>query len=229
MQPLRVTFRFANLVSTSDSPLHLDGLLAWSSVEQARRRGDTDLDRAAESLPLARHGKPSVWCASALQFNYLSPPSFRTLVRKTDVDDYVDAITKGRIRLSKPRDQLPVGSGPLRNHLVSYSVRQAGTATAWCVGDTDAVRSLLSEIKHVGRLGRMGYGLIVETTVEHDEDAATMWKLRHLPWREDGYIPCFGNVKAPYWEKTTMTEVFAPPPQPISIAAKSRSDVSAAV
>jgi CRISPR type IV-associated protein Csf3 len=218
MEPLRVTFRFANLVSVSDSLLHLDGLLAWAAVERARQQGETDLDRAAESLPLARQGKPEVWCASALQFDYRSPPSFRTLVRKTDVDDYVDAIVKGRIKLAKPRDQLPVGSGPLRNYLVSYAVRQADFAVAWCVGDAQAVRGLLAQIRHVGRFGRMGYGLIEKVSVDRDDAAKEMWKLRHLPWREDGYLPCIGNFRAPYWDKTTMTEVFAPPAARISVA-----------
>lgn len=227
MEPCRVTFRFANLVSVSDSPTHLDGLLAWASVEQARRNDDADLDRAAASLPLARSGEPEVFCASALQFDYMSPPSFRTLVRKTDVDDYAAALAHGRISLARPRDQLPVGAGPLRNYLVSYSVRQAAAATAWCIGDIDAVRNLLAEIKHVGRFGRMGYGLIVETTVEHDEEAVAKWKLRHLPWREDGYIPCLGNFQAPYWDKTTMTEVFSPPPQPLSVVRSPEIDAAA--
>lgn len=211
MQPLCVTFQFANLVSTSDQPLHLDGLLAWSSVEQARRAGETDLAAAAARLPLAREGEPAVWCASALEFSYRSPPAFRTLVRKTDVDDYADAITKGRIKLAKSRDQIPTGSGRYRNYLVSYTVRQADHAKAWCIGDADAVRDLLSEVRHVGRLGRMGYGLITAVSVEPDERAARMWKLRHLPWQEDGYLLCIGNFRAPYWDKTTMTEVFSPP------------------
>lgn len=228
MKPIRITFQFANLVSVSDSPLHLDGLLAWVAVEQARQNDEADLDRAAVSLPLARSGKPEVWCASALQFDYVSPPSFRTLVRKTDVEDYAAAVTQGRISLSRPRDQLPVGSGPLRNYLVSYSVRQAASASAWCIGDIDAVRTLLTEIKHVGRFGRMGFGLVVGTTVEHDADAMTKWKLRHLPWQEEGYIPCIGNFQAPYWDKTTMTEVYAPPPRPISIVRKPEIDGAAA-
>ena len=228
MEPLRVTFRFANLVSTSDTPLHFDGLLAWASVEQARRRGETNLDLAASDLPLACEGDPSVWCASMLQFEYTSPPSFRTLVRKTDIDDYVDAIGKGRIQLAKKRDQLPTSSGPLRNYLLSYAVRQATSATAWCVGDADAIRRLLTDIKTVGKLGRMGYGVVTSVSVDRDDVGATQWKLRHLPWREDGYIPCVGNFRAPYWNKATMTEVYAPPVIRNSAATPPRIDDVAA-
>src|SRR4051812_41174998 len=111
MEPLRIRFSFANLVSVSDQPLHLDGLLAWAAVEQARRRGETDLDRAAETLPLSRRGDPRTWCASALEFEFLTAPSFRTLTRTTDVQDYAEAISNGRIRLAKPRDKLPVVEG----------------------------------------------------------------------------------------------------------------------
>jgi CRISPR type IV-associated protein Csf3 len=228
MEPLRVEFKFANLVSISDQPLHLDGLLAWAAVEQARRDGEEDLDRAAVTLPLLRRGDPKVWCASALTFDYLTPPSFRMLVRKTDVEDYAEAISSGRIKLAKSRDQLPVMSGPLRDHLVPYSVRQADRALAWCLGDVESVRALLAEIRHVGRYGRMGYGLVTSISVEQDVEAEWKWKLRHLPWREEGYLPCIGNYRAPYWDKATMTEVFAPPVSPIVVAGMNNSEVLAA-
>lgn len=218
MEPLRVDFEFGGFVSVSDQSVHLDGLLAWAAVELARDRGEVDLDRAAATLPLSRRGEPKVWCASALQFDYLTPPQYRMLTRTTDVHDYAEGISSGRITTTKPRDQLPTGSGPLRNHLVSYTVRQAKSASAWCVGDPAEVRRLLKEIKYVGRYGRMGYGEVRSIDVVPDPAAKKNWKLRHLPWREEGYVAIIGNYEAPYWKKTTMSEVYAPPSMPIASA-----------
>jgi CRISPR type IV-associated protein Csf3 len=211
MVPLRVTFDLSTHVSLTDVPLHLDGVLAWAAVEIATRDGVLDLDHAAAKLPLARKGDPEVWCASAIEFDFLDVPNLRLMTRTTNVEAYAEAIDNGQIKLSRERQNLPTDSGPLRNFMLTVPTRPCKTAHAWCIGDAGEIGKLLKEIKFLGKYGRMGFGCIEKITVEPDNKAKTAWKRRHLPWAEPGYLPVTGNFQAPYWNKSTMTKVYVPP------------------
>lgn len=107
--------------------------------------------------------------------------------------------------------KIETGKGALRNHQFFLPTTMARCAVGYCIGDADAVQRLCNtHIKSIGRKGAAGYGMVKSVTVEIDEDAHSIWALRHLPWPIDGYVPVEGNTAPPYWDASRKKKVWVP-------------------
>lgn len=212
MTPIKVVFRFSSpVVVDSEYPIHLDALLAWARVNEAEEAKATSPWLLQDDLPLARAGNGDdwVWQASRLCFTAAAPRQIVNQQRKCDPERYYRDHKEGywrATRSDKPPTINPL-SGQFRAYQFYVSTQWMDRAEAWCVGDIDRVRRLLSRITHVGKMGRNGFGLISSLEIEIDDSAHEAWKLRALPKDVEGisnvpYVSALTPPRAPYWEKT---------------------------
>lgn len=211
MQPLKVTWRFRSPVVVAEHPVHLDSLLARSTVDAALARNEEDAFAAQEQLPLERHGE--VWKASALMFMPIGTPVLVPMTRRYDVHSL--AIEQG-VRYEGKKNKFPRGTGKFKGYDLRVSCRWIEKAEAWCVGNKDMVAELLSSITAIGKLVRLGYGEISECEISvAPQEEAEMWQVRNLPITETGnpaacYAPSVQTLRPPYWDKLQLQEVLCP-------------------
>lgn len=220
MTPLKIEFQLGTpVVIDSEYPIHLDGLLAWSRVQEAIRLGDTNPWGASDDLPIAKAGQNEdwVWQASRLVFKYCTPRQLVNMQRRSEPDRIYRDYERGLWR-AKRKDGPPTintNSGQLRAYQFYTSVQWASHAEAWCVGDPDRVRELLDKIEHIGKMGRNGFGQVSNILVTEDDEALERWRLRVLPIdvpRLSGVDYTLGlqTPRAPYWEKSRRVPMFDP-------------------
>lgn len=138
--------------------LTLDALLAFQLYE---RTGD--VERAHADIPLAcKHG---LWSASAALFEDAKPVQVQ-LVAALRAQHDLDPGLIGRGR----RGVLPaVGSKRRRefgNILSQYPARQVSAVWWFAQGNPDTVRSLLDDVKFVGKKHAQGYGEVARIDVD---------------------------------------------------------------
>ncbi|HVT36008.1 MAG TPA: hypothetical protein VHE37_10500 [Nevskiaceae bacterium] len=201
-----MTFDLLTAVAAPEHPIHLDallcGVLELRAQAQGRKVGDE-----VERLPLAAHAS-GCWKASALVFD-VQERFNRFATRRVDQDRLVRDIASGAV--GGRGDALNFNSGPFRNYLMTIPVIYARSATAWCIGDADEIRTMLLELPSIGRLGRNGYGAIGgEPVVEHDELAHRLWESRILPYEVADADEVFATVRYPYFDKTKQKKAWIP-------------------
>jgi CRISPR type IV-associated protein Csf3 len=208
MKPFKVTFTINGEVAVPSHLIHLDDLLAWASVDAARKSGMDNPIAAKDDLPLAVHDGDSGWCwkASALRFHVLSESRLLCRTRRVDYetiarkkDDLID------FRMTKFTE----GTGPYKGFDVRDAVQWIDTATAFGVGHIAKVQELLSRIHCIGSLRKLGFGRVRSFDVSPcgDEDA---WMYRHLPESSAGHVPVVGGLSPPYWDRTRHRTVYEP-------------------
>jgi len=207
MNPLRIDIELCSPMVEPSSPLHLDALLAWAAVAEATANGDEEPLVAQETLPLERD--LGVWCASALSFEVLAPPSMRFCTKRTDVPDIAQAVANGLIA-SAP-NKFDINRGPWRQSLYFFTVQHAITASAWCIGDAERIAALLDRVRYLGARRRNGHGKIARISVTHDDDAHARWRERVLPEQQEGYLPLMATTAPPYWDRTRQVAAWAHP------------------
>lgn len=220
MTPLKITFHLATpMVVDSESPLHLDALIASTVAREAESLGDPNAWARADDLSsyLDRASFPAgwVWRASALQFVPAQKTNFLydhiNTVRRSDPDDIYGAHMRGdwaQERAIKPETwKVNTVSGQLRGYQMLIRTRMVDRAVAWAVGDKDAIEHACSQIKALGKIRRNGHGRVYATSVEEaPEGEANHWMLRTLPDGVAGlagvnYQPVIATLRAPYWRK----------------------------
>lgn len=212
MQALKIECRVANAWSPPDLGVHLDGLIAWALVEQARKSGQviTDYDEILSDLPLSRHEFPNgewVWQASQLVPVDMYGVERRMLTGRTPANEMFNLVAKGVV--SSKGGKWDGSRGPEKNNQVFYTTERIGGLKGWCIGDADALADLLDEVRAVGTRTRIGMGALIP--FEDDkfwritpcDDAATLWSLRNLPDLQGvpdlSRYADIGTYRPPYW------------------------------
>lgn len=217
MEPLRIECRLATPWHPPAFGLHLDGLLAWSLVQDAKAaRADlVDYEAIISDLPLERHllathpgGGHSVWCASQfVPVGWLGQER-RYMTAKTSVEDMSHWIGR-KVVETKGGSTIDTARGIAKNSQAYYTVEHVRGLRAWCVGDRDAITDLLSRVRAVGVKTRIGLGTLLPYAdgalwdVRADEQASQLWRRRSSPERliEDSFR-AIGSWRAPYWQGT---------------------------
>ncbi len=204
MQPLKITFYLASPVVTPEHPIHFDAVLASAAVE----REGHDL-RAQENLPLERYTyKDSfVWKASWIEFGGISNRWMVESIRKFDQWQRAADHSRGILGTFK---KITPGTGPDKAYRFLTPVMRAKQAHAYCIGAKDEISELLRTVNHLGKLGRLGYGLIDKIDVMPDPTAKTAWMRRVMPCKLDGYISVWACLTPPYWERRRCVHAYRP-------------------
>lgn len=229
MEALRIEIDLVTPMVSPSMPIHLDALLAYAVTEDALSAmeeldgGEGPVRELAEPAMESVLGKAQqdgewVWMASALLPEDVGDAYLRMWTRKTDPYDIADRVGGGQIAI---RSKLPLKAfalnvdtvrGPLKNHFNFYPVREVGKLVAWCMGDAEVVYDLLeAHIQHVGHRRRSGHGKVKTIRVVQDAAAETLWKMRVLPWQEEGYLPMQAAFRPPYWAIENRLQAFCPP------------------
>lgn len=229
MDGLRIEIELATPMVLPAMPIHLDALLAYAVTEDALSvLGDDGLGEG-EVRALAEPAMESVleksvrdgewvWKASALMPEDIGDSYLRMWTRKTDPYDLAERMGEGQI---STRTKFPLKPfalkvdtvrGLLKNHFNFYPVREVGKLVAWCVGDGEAIHDLLdAHIHHIGHRRRMGHGKVRSIRVVEDTTAEDRWKMRVLPWQEEGYLPMQAAFRPPYWAIENRRAAYCPP------------------
>lgn len=228
MSPLKVTFEINGPIVMPVRPLHLDALLAYIYTQsrlfmlEAPYTQD-DILALADDLPLARTGEGENWVykASALQPSGFMEHSSRCFTTRHSADNIATAMAEQTI--VNKRDKLPhphmshkgkvdLTRGHVRNSLLYHPVTMVDNMEAFCIGDKDAIIDSFSSghITHLGKMRRMGFGLIKSISVVDDTDAEKHWKKRVRPFEESGDIPVSSPLRPPYWLKEKEHLCFVP-------------------
>lgn len=211
--PMRVTMTLDEpLVGDLARPLHLDGPLAWCAyVEWVEATGhrpppirpgesplDFDLGLATWTMPPSgpvTDGR--VLGADGLMWGWACSHHHPVAAARTAVAVRHKPCDKAMTRYTRDRTHhLATGPGRARNTILPAA--WIGEITWWALGDPDRVASLLTRLRHIGRLGRHGYGRVARITVEQTSDRDA-WRARSFP-HPDG--PMMDGVRAPYWHDT---------------------------
>ena len=228
MQALKVVFRFRSpLMVDSEHPLHLDAVLSFALMKELEE--NESANPWQESLDLSNilektEGTPWVWKASQIEFRsgmapFLSTHLMTNMIRRSDPErTYADlGYAWETSRTVGPAFKVDTRSGQQRGYQWLAASRWIREATAWAIGDIDAVRHYLSFIKFLGKQGRNGYGQISEVSVDPvTQDVENEnWKKRCLPEGIPGlpgivYEPSFETARPPYWRRTERERVLVP-------------------
>ena len=224
LTPLRVTFHLAEPVVTGAFPLHLDALVAY--VETQKKLRDPDVDSSAsirslaDDLPFGKMERDGdwVWAASALIPSTVGDQHVRMWRIHAPLDDYAQRFDQRQIESRakfplKPFAQImDTQRGVMKGMLERYPVHNIEKFEAWCLcSDRQRLDELLSEIQYIGARRRVNHGrLKCAPEIVKDESALDLWKLRVLPWQEDGYVPVQAGIRPPYWAPETRRQGFLP-------------------
>ena len=167
-----------------------------------------------ECVPLARHkflcgetcycvSSPIVDCANETTEHF---------VRRADY-----AELKNRVKPSETAKLRQV-TGPYSPSFEPHRVRTVRAVAWYVLGDMDALREWLADIKHIGGKTSAGYGIVDRWTVEPAPDywmVADGVLMRPVPastFRDapKGARPYFGAIKPPYWHPMRQMEIWKP-------------------
>lgn len=225
--PFRVEFDLCAPIQTDFMPIHLDGLIAYalfqeemarfSSGETAQCPNPADVNSPLyDALPLARES--GVYCASVVVPVEQAGISSRYFIRSSDAQSLaligIDE-SEGRealIRKQSNQRVISTSRGALKTCFITEQVVHASLCVGYAVGDLERVEYLLK--RHVFALGKnraKGFGSVSEIRVVEDSEASTVWQVRALPGRIEGYVPMVSPVRPPYWNKSLRQIAYLPP------------------
>lgn len=238
-RPLRLTWHLSSPIATSGDPIHLDALVAFAVTEAALSKvghsteGGPDAPAPTEcvrdlakTLPLGRSERDghAVWQASALQA--VSPDGIsqgmRFWTRKTDPYEIADRYEAGQLETAvkfplKPYAlAIDASRGTFKQQFKHYPVKHIAAVQAWCIGDIDALQSLLDpawggHLRHIGARGRSGHGRIRAFEIVEDESAVDRWQERVLPWPHEGAVQTLLATQPPYWDVANRVTAYLRP------------------
>lgn len=206
MQALQIDCCLAGAWCPPSYGLHLDGLVAWSVVQDSLEQGDATMDyaKAISDLPFERHAS-GVWCASQFFPVGWIGQEQRYYTGKTPVDHLAECIGNGAVD-TKGGAVIDTVRGIAKNHQGYLTLEHVRGLRAWCVGDEDAIIELLGKIEAVGVKTRMGFGALLPYEdgslwrITPCEEATEHWKRRSSPVQltQESY-PARGAHQPPYW------------------------------
>lgn len=202
-QPLKISWTLCRPMIKNDHPIHLDALLAWAAVRIAEEQGAENHFAAQDDLPLAKDDN-GTWKASMLikrnsWSSLLFPMTKPFNVYLDDADIYYE----------KKNIQFTPATGKFKAFDFRVQAGWCSEVNAWCIGDPDQVKLLLSRITSLGKLSRNNFGAIRDFSVIDDPAAEQLWQIRTLPLALDnpvlpGYARAMRVSAPPYWDKTRL-------------------------
>jgi CRISPR type IV-associated protein Csf3 len=224
VSPLKLVWKLATPIVVGAYPLHLDALIAFAMSQEGKQ---SDLaswdDHAKLELPLERavQGSLECWKASVLLPTTPGEHSMRFWTRRSDVYDYANRMEAVQIDVKTKFPLKPYGMkfdtmrGTFKKMFKFFPVRQVSEVQAWCIGDMDRIVELLAPesgyLTYLGSRTRMGYGRIVDFTIDMDEQAGQKWASRVLPWPAEDCVELEAAVAPPYWDSKNRISAWINP------------------
>ena len=234
MEPIKVTFQLASpLFLDSEYPIHLDALLAYACSKDLEAGGNENCwDSEVLDGVLCDYLDKSdvtsdgqwVWKASRLLYKQTSELIFTNQIRKADPERFYQnffceenpdgAVVKRFMKDGSPAKVNPETlkfdtlSGQQRGYQWFAASRWVQDVTAYAIGLPEGIEYLLqTHIKHIGKIGRNGFGRVKSIKVEAHTGNSEDWMIRTLPTGMQGktgerYASVQACVRAPYWRKT---------------------------
>lgn len=217
MKPLRVSITLKSPMSVSSHALTLDGLLSGLVVRRAEDGGHADPYSVQHDLPLDRYESPSgdwVFKASRILgeqqgevFTSMLTSRFNAMTVLRDMDDGL---------VQSKRAYMQTDGGYFKSTLERMHLRWMSTLSAYAVGDEDAVRDILSDLRYLGGRRALASGTVRSVSVEVVPDDECVWWNRPMPVDTDialdrvTFAPDWGTLHAPYWKRSQQTEIITP-------------------
>lgn len=201
--PLMITARLRCGI-ISDGLLPIDSVLYFAQHRQARP-GEQVITRSREHaivsdgpldvLPLKRlRGDQPDWYYAA------SCAQWPTVVAD-GVDHWTKRIDSRYIDLLEPQTaKLSTSGGRYRGYRMPVAYRHALALTWYVVGEPARIRSLLALMTHLGKKTAMGWGAVIEWTVEpHGEDWSVIGPTGLLMRPVPDAMGLLYGFRPPYW------------------------------
>lgn len=193
--------------------LHLDALLAWSLVEEAKasvsvtNAQDVSYADIIGDLPLDTHDTGdgrTIWCASQfLPVGWMGQER-RYLTAKTSAENAFHWMGRGVVEVSNTIDMV---RGIAKNGQAFFTIEHAKSLRAWAVGDADAIMDLLMRVQAIGVKTRIGFGSLLPYEngdlwkITEVADDQCHWQRRSAPVKLiDDSFAAVGSWQPPYWQ-----------------------------
>ncbi len=201
MEPLCITWSLNRPMVCSDYPIHLDSLVAWALVDEARENGVEDCFSVIENLPLEKTAD-NIWKASVLIRYPASSIQVTSMTKPFNV--YME--DAGVFYETKIKRFTP-GSGKFKAFDLRVASQWQEKVVAWCIGEKGRLKELLSRIQNLGKLSRNNFGQIISLEITKDIEAKQLWELRTTPLSleappKKGFARAMRVCRPPYWDKT---------------------------
>lgn len=214
MQPLKITWELNSpmAVSGAETAMHLDDILAWAVMRDGELH-NTPVDLPVVDLPLEKSGTYGVFKASCLDFTTVGSSFFFPLIKRFEFEDFCE--DNGKVYKARKCNTEHGNKGRFKAFKINTVLQWKPTAEAYCVGDLERIKSLLSLVRGLGRLRRDGMGLIGSFEVVPCPSATTLWKKRNLPLISGekplkGYARIMGKCAPPYWKREEFEIIQTP-------------------
>lgn len=204
MEPLKIVWHLKRPMICNDIPLHLDSLVAWAAVEEAKEKGVEDYLSVLGYLPLGKT-KDDIWQASQLIYNNESSIQVFSMTKPFNMylEDAETHFDLGR------KKQFKAGEGKFKGYDLRLNQQWRDIATAWCIGDKERLEILLPRITNLGKISRNNFGAVSSVEIVPDQQAEKLCELRTTPLSLDkpvkkGFARAMRVCSPPYWEKTRL-------------------------
>lgn len=203
--PLKVTARLRSGV-ISDGLLPLDAILYYAAHREAlagrarvtkpRERLGAEDATIVGALPVRRiatHGRPDFYyAASCAQWPETVADGVDYWTKRIDTQ-HLDV-------LDVPRARIPLATGPYRAYRVPLAYRHALQVSWYVCGEPTAITRLLSLVSHIGKKASMGWGAVIDWSVEpieHDWSVTGPHGETMRPVPDPSGV--LYGVRPPYW------------------------------
>ncbi|ACK78649.1 type IV CRISPR-associated protein Csf3 [Acidithiobacillus ferrooxidans] len=228
MKPLEIRFRLATpMLVHSDLPFHFDALMAYAVSRDSEMNGSADPWLDAEDLSeiLGREGEGDSWVWQASRMEVLArlpyPKIYESAnnLRFTDPSRFYDDLDRGlwqpRGKVNPETFRIDPNSGQQRGYQMYLTTSNAQEVAFYVIGEEEAIRFYLSQVTHLGKGSKNGYGRISNAEIRDCPEAADRWRKRWLHKDMPGadgveYAPVMGRLRQPYWDKAHFHPVLEP-------------------
>ncbi len=212
MEPVCVTFGMRSPVVVPYGGKHLDAVMSWAAVRRAEFNGESDPWEFQHEIGVARHTAGGEWCfmASLLEFDWIGPRGQLHYIKRSKLEDYVDAHMDGLLD-RRPAFDGQRGATKAGSYLVPTRWAKAVKAYA-VVENMETFKKSLNWVTHIGKLHHKDHGAVATVTVSNDETAFEKWSTRNLPSESPAatqHAQTVGGLRSPYWKRENHTLVMA--------------------
>lgn len=213
MVPLRIDLSLGGPMAVPDRfPVLLDSLLL-ALQGRLLTLPFRAVDLPVKSVKVGRSGE-FFWLASALKIDWVGPSTDRFMHRNArPMELFEDRHLHRSTTVDFDRGLTKVSRKRL-------TVRQADAAHAWCIGDMQAIETLMGDLQAVGPHRHLGLGLVRQVRVVEDEQALTKAWLRPVPANHVASDPhagsrvrSAGRASPPYWDRNLDLQAWWPAPE----------------
>ncbi|MPQ69349.1 hypothetical protein [Pseudomonas sp. MWU12-2323] len=214
---LRITVTLSTPMVEPNNLLHLDGLLAALRVRQAEAATDEPVDplEVQHDIPLERYTSPSMeWVFKASAFRLHRETETRMWMQsgRMDLVRVAEDRQSGLLKLRAAKPNL--AGGYFKSSAYHNPILWAGLE-AYCVGDKQAIESLLKDCDQVGGRRGVGSGKVQSIEVCTISEEECNWMYRALPVDTDlavqgEYATSMKGLRPPYWDRTQHLPVLTP-------------------